>query len=104
MCSARATFELALPVGPILYCRRHLEQMKACARAKDLLETNVKLGKGTSTNIRPKSKVTRFTNKVDSDVDENEVCSWRQEHFDKLYISVPDGGAKDSFIIAWLRT
>lgn len=76
--------------------------MKACARAKDLLETNVKLGKGTSTNM--KSKVTRFTNKVDSDVDENEVCSWRQEHFDKLYISVPDGGAKDSFIIAWLRT
>ena len=70
--------------------------MKACARAKDLLETNVKLGKGTSTNM--KSKVTRFTNKVDSDVDENEVCSWRQEHFDKLYISVPDGGAKDSFI------
>ena len=55
-----------------------------------------KLGKGTSTNM--KSKVTRFTNKVDSDVDENEVCSWRQEHVDKLYISVPDGGAKDSFI------
>ena len=26
------------------------------------------------------------------------VAAWRQEHFDKLYISVPDGGAKDSFI------
>ena len=45
-----------------------------------------------------KSKVTRFTNKGDSAVDENEVCSWWQEHFDKLYISVPDGRAKDSFI------
>ena len=65
--------------------------MKACARAKDLLETNgnSKLGKGTSTNM--KSKVIRFTSKVDSAVDENEVCSWRQEPFDKLYISVPDG-------------
>jgi hypothetical protein len=72
--------------------------MKACARAKDLLETNgnSKLGKGTSTNM--KSKVIRFTKKVDSAVDENEVCSWKQEHFDKLYISVPDGGAKDNFI------
>jgi hypothetical protein len=67
--------------------------MKACARAKDLLETNgnrsSKLGKVTSTDM--KSKVTRFTNKVDSAVDENEVCSWWQEHFDKLYNSVPDG-------------
>jgi hypothetical protein len=45
-----------------------------------------------------KSKVIRFTNKVDSAADENEVCSWRQEHFDRLYISVPGGGAKDSFI------
>ena len=71
--------------------------MKACARAKDLLETNgnCKLGKGTFTNMKSKD---RFTNEVDSAVDENEVCSWRQEHFDKLYISVPDGGAKDSFI------
>ena len=57
------TFELAL-----WYCRHHLEQMKAYARAKDLLETNgnSKLGKGTSTNM--KSKVIRFTNKVDSAV------------------------------------
>ena len=72
--------------------------MKACARAKDLLETNgnSKLGKGTFTNM--KCKVIRFINKVDSAVDENEVYSWRQEHFDKLYISVPDGGAKNSFI------
>ena len=31
---------LSLHYG-ILYCRRHLEQKKACARAKDLLETNV---------------------------------------------------------------
>ena len=71
MCSTRATFELALR-----HCRRHLEHMKACARAKELLETNdnSKLGKGTSTNM--KSKVIRFTNKVDSDVDENEVSSW----------------------------
>ena len=56
----------------------------------------VSWGKGTSTNM--KSKVIRFTNKVDSAVDENEVCSWRQEQFDKLYNSVPDGGAKDGFI------
>jgi hypothetical protein len=45
-----------------------------------------------------KSKVTRFTNKVYSTVDENEVCIWWPELFDKLYMSVPDGGAKDSFI------
>ena len=86
MCSTRATSELALR-----YCRRHLEHMKACARAKDLLDTNGNSKMG-------KNKVIRFNNKVDSAVDENEVCSWRQEHFDKLYISVPDGGAKDSFI------
>ena len=53
-----------------------------------------------------KSTVTRFTNKVDSGVDENEVYSWRQEDFDKLYISVLDGGAKGSFIsnLALFRT
>jgi hypothetical protein len=43
--SIRATFDLALQC-----CRRHLEHMKACARAKDLLETNgnrsSKLGEG----------------------------------------------------------
>jgi hypothetical protein len=93
--STRATFELALR-----YCRRHLEHMKACARAEDLLETNsnraiVSWGKATSTNM--KSKVTRFTNEVDSVVNENEVCSWWQEHFDTLHISFSDG-AKDSFI------
>ena len=42
--------------------------------------------------------MTRFTHKVDSAVGENEVCSLWQEHFDMLYNSVPDGGAKDSFI------
>jgi hypothetical protein len=34
----------------------------------------------------------------DGAVDENVVYSWWQEHFDKLYISVPDSEAKDSSI------
>ena len=72
---------------------------------KDLLETNdnSKLGKGTSTNM--KSNVIRFTNKVDSAVDENEVCSWRQEHFDTLisltFLSLMV--EQRTVLLAWLR-
>jgi hypothetical protein len=39
-----------------------------------------------------------MTDKVDRAVDENELCSWCQDRFDKLHISVPDGEAKYSFV------
>jgi hypothetical protein len=50
-----------------------------------------------------KSKVTRFTNKVDSAVGEKEVFSWWQEHFDKLCISSLMVEQR-IVLLAWLRT
>jgi exonuclease III len=93
MCTTRAKFKIALR-----YCRRHLDQMKADARAKDLLEANgnSKFWKGISRDMS--SKVTRFANKVGNAVGEQEVCDMWKKHFDNLYNSVPDGGAKDCFI------
>jgi len=69
MCTTRAKFKLVLR-----YCRRHIDQMKADARAKDLLEANgnSKLWKGISIDMS--GKVTRFANKVGNAVGEQEVC------------------------------
>lgn len=93
MCSTRARFKLALR-----FCRQHLEQMKADARAKDLIQTNgnSKFWKGISREMA--SKLTKYANKVGNAIGENEVCNLWKSHFDNLYNSVPDGNAKDCFI------
>jgi len=70
-----AMFKLALR-----YCRRHVDQMKADARAKDLLEANgnSKFWKGISRDMS--SKVTRFANKGGHAVGEQEVCDMWKKH------------------------
>ena len=42
-------------------------------------------------------KATRFVNKIGDSVGEKDICCMWKNHFETLYNSIPDGGARSEF-------
>ena len=93
MCKTRAAFKLALR-----YCRRHADQLKADAMARDLLHksSNNNFGKNVSrTNAQ---KINKYATKVGDAVDERNICHMWQKQFANLYSSIECSKDKERFM------
>jgi hypothetical protein len=98
MSRSRATFKLALR-----YCRQHEEQLRADACAKALHLHNSK-SLWDSVKIMNSDKATKYADCVGGVSGNVDIASLWRDHFQGLYNSVEDAGAKDEFLTRiWSR-
>ena len=91
MKKTRASFKLALR-----YCRQHEEYLRADACAQDLCDKDYRQF-WNSVSKMSNNKATKHAISVGGASGQSEVANMWRTHFDNLYNSVADGGAKDVF-------
>ena len=88
---ARAAFKLALR-----FCRQHEEYMRAEACATNLVEHGYNKFWSSVSKIN-NSKATKYANSVGGAIGEEDVSKMWSDHFNQLYNSVSNDGAKNAF-------
>lgn len=87
----RAAFKLALR-----FCRQHEEYMRAEACATNLVEHDYNKFWSSVSKIS-NSKATKYANSVGGAIGEEDVSKMWSDHFNQLYNSVSNDGAKNAF-------
>jgi len=91
MYKTRSVFKHALR-----FCRRHEEQLKADACAKSYEDSDPRRFWKTVSNVSS-NKASKHVNKIGNCTGSENICTMWYDHFNWLYNSVPDGGAKAAF-------